>query len=334
MPKLDYGTSGGKGTSYSRLLTAHLCPRKFQLENIFNLGSKANKPDFAFGHAVAAGVQSLVDDPTNINRALVATMAGWDLPIYEELLKSKKSLWYAVRAVEKFYAMVKNPKTSILRKYEIAVFKDKTGNDIPAIEITFNIKCHDGYNYEGHIDLILKERGVDNYLILELKTTKFNNLSPAMFQNSSQALGYSVVLDSIVQEIGAKNSYYVMYLVYKSTQIEYETMLFPKNRVKRAHFINGLILDIEKLRMYKENNLYPQHGENCFNFFEDCAFLDTCGLSDETLQKMSPKHGEEGSTFAKLKHYDFEYDLDDIRAHQLQAIAEGTIASTHTPIQV
>jgi len=328
MPKLDYGTAGGKGISYSRLMTAHSCPRKFQLENIFNLGNNVNNPDFAFGHAVAAGVQSLVDDPTNLPVALVSCLANWDLSIYEETAKNKKSLWYAVRAVEKFYELIKNPATSILNEYEIAKFRNKEGKLIPAIELTFRILCHDGYVYEGHIDLVLKKKTSNAYMILELKTTGFNNIDPAMYQNSAQALGYSVVLDSITKELGGQSSYHVLYLVYKSNRLEYETLMFPKNRVKRAHFINSLIIDIEILRMYAENNIYPQHGESCFNFFRPCEFLGTCGLSDESLVKLSKVHGEEESAFAVTERYDFEYDLDEIRAHQLEAIEDGTIVTS------
>lgn len=326
MPKLAYGTIDGKGVSYSRLLTAHACPRKFQLENIFNLGTVTNHPDFAFGHAVGAGVQCLVNSPTDLNLALVACASAWDIGIYEEYSNGKKSLWYAIRAIEKFHSMLANPETSMLKDLEIATFKNDAGKVVPAIELTFKIICQDGYIYEGHIDLILYDRKSDTYLILELKTTKFNNISPSMYKNSAQALGYSVVLDSIATDLGAKSAYSVLYLVYKSSKMEYEPMIFPKTRVQRAHFINALIIDIEKLRMYAANNIYPQHGESCFDFFKDCEFIDTCGYNDETLIQLSKNINKEDK-YDKILEYDFVYKLEDIRENQIKQINESLIAS-------
>jgi len=206
MPKLDYGTIGGKGLSYSRRGTLHACPRKFQLENIYNLGVGEDNVHFAFGHAVAAGVQSLIEHPGNINRALLHCFTHWSLGIYENLDIKKKSLWYAVRAVQQFHKDMLMGKSAILKQLEIAKFTDKEGNIKPAIELTFNIVCHDGYNYEGHVDLILYNPVTKTYLILELKTTGFNNINETMFKNSSQTIEYSVILDSIANTVQGRSA--------------------------------------------------------------------------------------------------------------------------------
>lgn len=329
MGQLNYGQIGGKGLSYSRQLTLHQCPRKFQLENIYNLGVRENNVTFAYGHAVAAGVQQLMAEPTNLPLAIVVCAANWDVGMYDELAADKKSLWYAVRAVELFHSLLSNPATNILKNYEIAYFVNDAGDKVPAIELTFAIRCHDGYTYEGHIDLILYNPTENSYLILELKTTKFNNLNEASYKNSNQALGYSVVLDSIVRDINASNSYYVLYLIYKSGRMEYETMLFPKNRVKRAHFINNLAIDIEIANLYADTGIYPQHGESCFDFFKPCGFIDSCNLSDDTLEALARKQTEADAAFSTEMVYDFTYDLDKIREDQLTAIEENTIVSTH-----
>lgn len=337
MAKLAYGQKDGKGLSYSRLLTAHSCPRKFQIENIFNAANDKTNVHFAFGHAVAAGVQQLVAEPGNLNKAVVACFAAWDIAIHESLDSKKKSLVYAVQAVKQFHVLVSNPATSLLRKYEIAVFPDHTGTLIPAIELTFCIKCHDGYTYEGHIDLVLKERGTNKYLVLELKTTSFTNIHEAMYKNSAQALGYSIVLDSISNVLGATNSYYVLYLIYKAGALEYETMLFPKNRVQRAKFINSLILDIEVLELYRLTGIYPTRGESCYEFFSPCDYFGLCDYDDEALTRVlgvgTDTHVE---TFDTIQQFNFTFELDDIKQHQLTAIQQDMITadSTQDPLTV
>ena len=133
-----------------------------------------------------------------------------------------------------------------------------------------------------------------------------------------------MVLDSIAKDIKASSSYYVLYLVYKSGKMEYETMLFPKNRVKRAHFINSLLVDIETAKMYASVNYYPMYGESCFDYFRPCEFLDSCGLSDESLLTLAGKQTEAEQKFNTTMKYDFIYSMEQIQKDQLDAIDETT----------
>lgn len=333
MALLDYGKGDGYGLSYSRLQTLNACPRKFQLENIFGLAVRRSNTTFAYGHAVAAGVQSLIEHG-DLNRALASVMVAWDVGMYEEEVKSKKSLWYAVRATQKFYDLIKDPATSIIKDYEIATFEvtDSEGNTTvkPAVELTFNIICDDGYEYEGHVDLILKEKAAEKFLILELKTTSFSNLDESMFGKSAQAIGYSIVLDSIAQSVGGSSSYSVLYLVYKSGKMEYEPMVFNKSPIERAKWINTLILDIELIKMYRETNTFPARGQSCYNFFRRCEYYDQCGMSDESLDRRDKVAldavVEEEKVFAELEEHDFTYHLDDIIATQAAVIEANQIA--------
>ena len=209
------------------------------------------------------------------------------------------------------------------------MFPNAKGELLPAIELTFCIKCEDGYTYEGHIDLVLKERNANKFIVLELKTTGFANLNEAMYKNSDQALGYSIVLDSISNILGATNSYYVLYLIYKAGRLEFETMLFPKNRVQRAKFINSLILDIEILEMYRTTNIYPMHGQSCYDFFDVCDYFGTCEYDDEVLLKLLGNKSENFSeTFSEIKEFDFVFDFDEIKQHQISAIEAAMIPTT------
>lgn len=328
MALLDYGKRDGYGLSYSRLLTLNLCPRKFQLENIFGLAVRESNTTFAFGHAVGAGVQALVEHG-DLNRALLSVMTAWDVGMYDEEHKSKKSLWYAVRATQRFYDLISDPASDILRDYEIATFV-VGGERKSAIELTFNIICDDGYEYEGHVDLILKEKKANKYLILELKTTGFSNIDEAMFGKSAQAIGYSIVLDSIAADVGGSSSYSVLYLVYKSGKMEYEPLVFNKTPIERAKWVNNLILDIEQIKMYRDYGVFPARGQACYNYFRRCEYYDTCGMSDDNLTRMSPQleadsNNQDGEVFAELLEHDFTYHLDEIIQRQSAVIQESQI---------
>lgn len=319
MPTLAYTQhTPGKGLSYSKLQLAQLCPRKFQLEEVEGFGVREENIDFAFGHAVGAGVQALIENPNDLNRAMLTAIAHWNVDFWDEDSRKKKSLFYAVEAIRKFSALIHFQKT-VLNNYEIAYFANAEGKLVPAIELTFQIQCHEGYIYEGHIDLVLKEKSGDKYLILELKTSGFNNLHEAMYKNSFQALGYSVVLDSIAKDMGVASSYHVLYLIYKSGAQGYEWMLFPKSRSERIEFINDIILDIEILEIYRELGHYPKRGQACFNFFRPCAYLDHCGMHIETLRKLLGNK-DTPSQYEELHKPDFVYTLDEIKAHQTESI--------------
>jgi hypothetical protein len=330
MPQLGYGSSEpGKGLSYSRLLTAHSCPRKFQLENIFGLrSSQTENIHFAYGHAVAAGIQSLVRDPTNIELAVVICAAHWNIGLFAEIALKKKSFWHAVEAVRNFHRIINNPATNILQHYEIAVF-DIDGVARPAIELTFQIEMFEGYVYEGHIDIVLKEKGTNKFVILELKTSSFSEIHPAVYQNSMQALGYSIVLDAIARQLGdSLSSYFVFYLIYKSGKMDFESHIFPKAKTQRIKFINNLLMDIEKLEMYRNAGFYPMHGENCYEFFDPCAFFGKCEYSDDSLKALKDP---EARAFAQLESFDFVFSLDEIRKNQLEETSRVFIPATNIP---
>ncbi len=321
MTKLDYGVREGKGLSYSRQCALHTCARSFQLSEIYNIGGEENNTDFAFGHAVGAGVQSLVAGDGE-GRALVATASAWDIGLDDEDNRSKKSLTYAILAVQKLATLMRVPATNPLSDFEIATFTNNEGKLQPAIELTFKITCWDGYIYEGHIDLILRNKLTGKYLVLELKTTKFVNLHEAMYKNSGQAVGYSVVLDSIVDQVGGENAYSVLYLVYKCGHMEYEPMVFPKTPIDKSRWVNALVMDIEILKLYEEYNTYPKNGANCYDFFRECKYYDICDYQDSSLKKLGIQVASEDDKYAEIKQHDFEYTLDNIIARQEKNIAE------------
>jgi hypothetical protein len=206
--------SGLNILSYSTTLQLHSCPRRMLLEKITaKEETSCDNADFLYGHAVGAGIQSFISYG-NREQALLECFMAWNGDLEVEKSKSKKNIWYAIVAVEKFIQL----RDMILKGWEIAVFNGK-----PANELAFRLNLDNGYYYLGHIDLILYHPVQKKFMILELKTTSFTSISEATYKNSAQALGYSLILDALVEKMNldATASYTVLYLVYKTGAQEY-----------------------------------------------------------------------------------------------------------------
>lgn len=264
--------------SYSSLTTLHSCPRKYQLEKLNEkLDSSAGTDEnitFAFGHCVGEGVQEFFSG-TSYEQTVWKMYLRWTVDLFAAQEKSNKSFWHAVSAIRQLYAMAEQ-----FSQYDIVYYTGVDGVSRPAVELGFVVVCPDGYKFRGFVDLVLRNRETGEIVVVEVKTTGSSNLNPAKYKNSSQALGYSVVLDSVVHDY---SSYKVIYLVFCSSSSEWEQLAFNKTLLQRARWIQQLMLDIEVLKLYEETQYYPQHGESCYNFFKECRFFGNCGLDTKFI---------------------------------------------------
>jgi hypothetical protein len=263
--------------SYSTQLTAHSCPRKFLLDKATAAPEELDdNPDFLYGHAVAAGIQSYIAYG-DYDRALLDCFLAWNGDLDTEKAKSKKNVWFAVAAVIRFTAL----SDSMLKGWEIAMIDGK-----PAIELAASINLENGWCYLMHIDLILVNVNTGQFMVLELKTTSFNSVHEASYKNSNQAIGYSIVLDSLARKLGIdSHNYAVLYLVYMSGAMEFEPLLFTKTIADRASWLHDLLVDCSILDMYREQHHYPMRGESCFSFFRPCEYFGVCNLQALTSKQ-------------------------------------------------
>lgn len=291
--------------SYSSLLTLHSCPRKFELykKRSTHRTEEALKSTitFAFGHVVGEGIQ-LVLASVPMNEVIWKMFLMWHTP---ELLqsdeKANKSFFSAVFAVQKFAFM---REAGFLDEYELVYYNGK-----PACELGFRINFPDGFALRGYVDAVLRSRETGKILVLECKTTGSKNINPATYKNSSQAIGYSIVLDVLFPSL---SSYDVLYLVYQTTEREFHPIPFTKSYLQRALWIQDLLFDIEVIKMYDESGIYPMRGESCMSFFRECEYLQTCHLSTEYLTKVCTEEEVDSEV------YDVNIGLEDLLTAQLE----------------
>lgn len=275
--------------SHSSRTLLNKCPRKYQLyrmsaevQELEETLDIAQKVTFAYGSAVGVGVQSCLEGKTE-QQIYLDTFLSWDTDLlHENVKKHNKSFWLAMFAVQKFIDIKAK---GFLEDYDLVYYlpqeSEKDDPLIPAVELAFQILLPDGFIYRGFIDAVLKHKVSGEVLVLECKTSS-GNTNPAMFKNSGQALGYSVVLDILFPEL---SSYTVLYLVYETKNYVYKELPFTKSLLQRALWLQELMLDTEVIKLYSSYHTYPMQGSSCFDFFRDCEYLGLCTLPTHRLTK-------------------------------------------------
>ena len=292
--------------SHSGNLTLHACPRLWELYRLNVVDEDQQEDDsssmnFAFGHAVGDGI-AMVLQGMELNSIIFKLFLDWNIDLEAVNPKMKKGFFYAVSAVQKFHSLYSN--NILLSGYEL-VWLD----GIPAVEVGFKIIFPGGFTYRGHIDAVLRHKETNQILVLENKTTRYKDPNPAMYKNSSQAIGYSIILDLI---FGKLSSYDVLYLIYKSTEFEYVQFPFTKTHNQRAQWIEELLLDIETIEMYSKANYFPMRGESCVRFGRECEYFNVCQMSTSFLVKNKGQLAREDN-----REYMYEVHIKDLIESQL-----------------
>ena len=301
--------------SYSRLNTLYSCPRKFQLSEL--MGRKSFSPTMhtAFGHAYGAGVQTFLqyapspaaeafiydfDDEVMPayqaameraeQRAVVAAVAAWDMyqldPEATTASMAKKSIWEAIHAVRTFCAQ---EAPALLEEWELAYLPPTPEHPQgkPMIELMFYIQAG-RYSYQGHIDIVLRSRATGELCVFEIKTGS-KPAAQADWANSSQTLGYNVVLQAFGLTELTQPAYYVKYLCYDASGRTMQIMEFTKSPAERVEWIASILMDMAQMDMYAEHGIWPKRGGSCMDWFRPCEHFMTCDLSTASIAP--PEHG-------------------------------------------
>lgn len=262
--------------SYSSLGTLHECPRKFEIYRAFGDITKSATIDTAFGSAVGAGIQSLLDQTkqveglSSLEVSKLSTFLAWDVELDADKEKAKKSLPDALLAVSKFYHTILPDLES--EGWELAHFNGK-----PATELSFILTLPDRYFYRGYVDAVLVNKSQKRFRILEIKTTGLNIVDVAAYKNSFQGIGYGIILDKMIESYeGFKADYYVDYLVYKTATREFLTFPFLKSDYQRARWLFQLKQETKIISMFIEDELFPMNGESCYKFYRQCPYFGSC----------------------------------------------------------
>lgn len=286
--------------SHSTLDLFNTCERKFQLEKLLITDSvREDSPDTVLGTAYGAAVAHYL-----VNQDKDAALHhGW-LAYWPELENDKKSVPHYVNAFERSLHKL----DKLLDDYEVAFFKGK-----PATELSFRIDVSPEYYYVGYVDVVLKNRFDNTYFATDAKTTGLNllDLSP-VYQNSSQVLSYSIVLDAVVgSELAHYGCGYFVAQLKKDYEVEVHPLFFRKTLLDRLNWFITLGGDIKRLELAEELGFYPRRGGACLKYNRQCKFFGICTLSSQDI----PRKREVDTI-----EYDFTFDLDTLIDDHLRRI--------------
>ena len=273
---------GGNMYSYSTFSLFNTCERKLQLTKLENshagqaqsITKNADNIDFAFGIAVESGVHAVLlgKEP---HKVWWDMFRAWDVHLLLEHPKGKaKTFIDAWLAVEKF-AWIKD---NMLQGWEVAYFGGQ-----PAIELSLCIDLENGYYYCGHVDVVLYNSFENRYRVLEIKTTGLKWSHEAMYKNSDQANGYSIILDSIAADIEATGTYEVFYLQFSTETSQWTRYDFTYSRSNRASWINTMLLDIQRANTYERISFFPKRGKGCMDYGRPCVYFGICDLDPSSF---------------------------------------------------
>ena len=309
MAKLGYYNVTHKGLSYSRQLMLHTCPRKYEITTKTRADVFEDSITFAYGSSVGAGIQAILNGKS-LEDCIFACIVNYDYDIFAECtakeIDSKKSVFWAVDGVKKLHLLL-NSMASPLKDWEVAYVVNDQGVTIPAIELFFVLDCGDGFTYEGHIDLVLQHKVNKTLAVCEIKTDGTTTPNPLKYENSNQALGYSMVLNSIASKLETQSAYHVFYFVYETRKQEYQTYSFLKQIKDRARWLLGLQSDIAYINLCNDHYCYPKHGQSCYNYNRPCKLAGRCDMSNEVLNLDNSE-----PLFNSGTKPDFTFMLDDM----------------------
>lgn len=294
--------SGQIRLSHSTMEIFHVCERKFQLERLLvGENEKQDYPATVFGKALGAGISSYLLHQDE-DKAILETYLNY-YPVLEEKQRSEESAMNMIRCMIPKLDM-------ILQDYEVAFFNNK-----PAVELSFRVDIDEKFYYVGYVDIVLRNKWTGKFAIMENKTTGLNmyDLS-CLYQNSGQALGYSIILDSIAGEENA--DYEVLYFVGQLDRSAgftpvIHTLPFPKTLSDRLNWFISLKLDVDRIYEMLDINIFPMRGSSCCQYMRPCKHFGTCQL-----------HGldEYAVVEEDVIEYDFTFSLDNIIDNHVERV--------------
>jgi hypothetical protein len=265
-------------TSYSMQTVFKTCPREFMLMKLAahtRVAGDRESVDFAYGHAIGAGVATY-DKTRDLDKAIFAAFLAWNIDLFADdsykRSPKNKSFPGIVIALSKY-----------VRFFNEELHLDEYEQH--QLEYTFSLDLEDSSGetdsdhaafYVGHVDEIFKHRELNRFMVKENKSTGDTLLSPAKYSNSEQTTSYSAVIDAL-----GGQDYDVMYTVYSSGTETWHQFLFPKDRLTKAQFLQDQLFIASDIKRYADANFFPKRGENCIRYGRECEWYGLCDIDPQ-----------------------------------------------------
>lgn len=276
--------------SYSSGNTLESCARKYEFSKFYQHADYQESLPGEVGHCLHEGYQHYM-----IHRDREAAIAAMMMRYPIHLNTNPNDF----RSIEACYAVInKMIDSGLFLTYEIAKIKCLDGEIRSAVEVPFEINIIDyqlplpderkiPVRYVGFIDMILLDKMNDEFVVVDIKTTRdyLKDYAPK-YMFDDQCLPYSLVLERILgHEIdNIKHEYMIAYVdIMKPFTRKLE---FRKSKADVRDWARGLYVQLKQLELYASTGWFPRRGTNCISYKRVCGYMDMCASRDyEGLQK-------------------------------------------------
>ena len=269
--------------SYSSMKTLDSCARKLEFKKFYPSMVRDESLDGEVGHALHDGYQHYLVHQ-NREAAILAMMLSYPIHLNSNP-SNPKSLEACYPTLN---AMID---TGAFLEYEIAEIKCLDGVVRQAIEVPFQIdivgfSLSDTKNipviYVGFIDAILYDKLLDEYLVVDIKTTRWNleDKTP-VYHFDEQCIPYAMVLERILGHSldNLTVKYMSVYIDIEKPKITpYE---FKKTRADIEDWARGLLIGLQSIKMYYQMGWFKRNSNACTAFGKTCAYFGICNQRDD-----------------------------------------------------
>lgn len=271
--------------SHSSSTTLDSCARKLEFRKFYPSLVKNESLAGEVGHCLHTGYQSYL---VNKDRE----MAIYDMirryPIH---LNSNPSDPISVEAC--YSTMNCMIDSGAFLEYDIAKIKCLDGETRAAIEVPFQIDI-DNFSlsdtrdikviYVGFIDAILYDKILDEYLVIDIKTTRWNLIDKtAVYHFDEQCIPYAIVLERILGHSldNLTVKYMSVYIDIEKPKVQpYEV---KKNRTDIEDWARGLLVNLQNIKMYYQTGWFKRNPNACVSFGKVCSYFEICNQRDDEV---------------------------------------------------
>jgi len=283
------------------------CKRKYEFTKLFQhpTAQEENIPGET-GKALHTGYQNYLINK-NRDQAIEAMMFAYPIHMCADMGD--------FRSLEACYATMNTMIDSgAFLEYEIASVHCLDGVTRPAIEVAFKITIKDfslsddryvPVIFVGFIDAILYDTILDEYLVVDIKTTRDNLIDKTnIFRYDNQCIPYALVLERVLnREIYALNcKYFSVYVdILKSHSKVYS---FTRSRTDVEDWARGLLVKLHEIKQFYNMGWFPRNAKSCVTFKRACFFIDICASRDhQNIQNHFLMPGQEPFPIKEIDYW-------------------------------
>lgn len=259
------------------------CKRKYELTKLFQHPTEreSNVPGET-GKALHAGYQNFLINKDR-DKAIEAMMLEYPIDLCADVgdFRSLEACYSTMNAMIDSGAFL---------EYEIASVHCLDGEIRPAIEVAFKITIKDfslsderyiPVIFVGFIDFILYDTVLDEYLVVDIKTTRDNLVDKTnIYRYDNQCIPYALVLERILnRDIHALNSkIFSVYLDIMKPGCKVYSYTRPRADVE--DWARGLLVKLHEIKQFYNMGWFPRSAKSCVSFKKPCYFIDICASRD------------------------------------------------------